>query len=370
MSIEEALAATLLEITAVPSTIGDEEALCDLVEARLSKSLGKATCSRFQHSLVVRAAERPGRPRIGLIGHLDTVKTEHDGPARIEGERLYGAGAADMKAGLAVMIELAERLDLGALPCDLTLVFYEREEGPFAENVLGPILEAPAYSHLHDLDLAICLEPSDNKLQLGCVGSVHATLRFHGRTAHSARPWQGENAILKATRMLGVLGAREPTEVVIDGHSFREVISPTMAGGGRQKNVVPDLFELNVNYRFGPGRTPEQVVEHLRELVGDDAEVVATDLSPAGRPHATDPLVLKLAAAGVRAVETKQAWTDVARFDAIGVPGVNFGPGTQAQAHQKNEWTELALVYESYEILERFLTGLRRPRARSAILGA
>jgi len=299
-----------------------------------------------------------GAPRIGLIGHLDTVKTEHDGPARVVGDKLYGAGAADMKAGLAVMIELAERLNKDTLPCDLTLVFYEREEGPYAENVLGPILESPRFAHLHDLDLAICLEPSDNKLQLGCVGSVHATLRFQGRTAHSARPWQGENAILKATRTLLLLEGRDPHDVVIEGHHFREVISPTMAHGGRQKNVVPDVFEVNVNYRFAPGRTPEEVVEHLKELVRDDAEVIATDLSPAGHPHATDPLVLKLADAGVRKVETKQAWTDVARFDAIGVPAVNFGPGTQAQAHQKNEWTELPLVYEGYEILYRFLTGL------------
>jgi succinyl-diaminopimelate desuccinylase len=358
MELREALSTTLLDITAIPSPIGEEEALCNVVEDRLAKSLGRDAIERFQHSLVVRAARHEEGPRIALVGHLDTVRTEHDGPARIEGDKLYGAGAADMKAGLAVMIELAERLDRDALPCDLTLIFYEREEGPYAENVLGPILESSRFRHLHDLDLAICLEPSDNKLQLGCVGSVHVTLRFHGRTAHSARPWQGENAILKATRILAMLSEREPHDVVIEGHHFREVISPTMAHGGRQKNVVPDVFEVNVNYRFAPGRTPEQVVEHVKELVGDDAEVIPTDLSPAGHPHAHDPLVLALADAGVREVETKQAWTDVARFDAIGVAAVNFGPGTQSQAHQKNEWTELPLVYEGYEILRRFLTGI------------
>jgi succinyl-diaminopimelate desuccinylase len=358
MSVRESLSTTLLDITAVPSPIGEEEALCNVVEDRLTKSLGREAVTRFQHSLVVRVTERQSAPRIALVGHLDTVRTEHDGPARIEGERLYGAGAADMKAGLAVMMELAERLHRPTLPCDLTLVFYEREEGPFAENVLGPILAAPEFSHLHDLDLAICLEPSNNELQLGCVGSVHATLRFHGRTAHSARPWQGENAILKATRTLALLRDQTPHDVVVDGHLFREVISPTMATGGRQKNVVPDLFEVNVNYRFAPGRTPEEVVAHLTELVDGDAEVIATDLSPAGHPHAKHPLVLKLADSGVRSVETKQAWTDVARFDAVGVAAVNFGPGTQAQAHQKNEWTELPLLYEGYEILERFLTGV------------
>jgi len=358
MPIAEALRATLLELTAIPSPIGEEEAICNVVEARLVASLGRDAVQRFQHSLVVRPLIKAGVPRIGLVGHLDTVRTQHDGPARIEGDKLFGAGAADMKAGLAVMIELVERLDLEALPAELTLIFYEREEGPFAENLLGPILAAPEFAHLHDLDLAVCLEPSSNELQLGCVGSVHTTLRFHGRTAHSARPWQGENAILKATRTLALLGAREPHDVVLDGHHFHEVVSPTMASGGRQKNVVPDVFEVNVNYRFAPGRTPEDAVADIESIVGDDAEVIPTDLSPAGRPHANHPLVIHLAGCGVHGVKTKQAWTDVARFDAMDVPGVNFGPGTQTQAHQKNEWTELALVYEAYEILLRFLTTL------------
>jgi succinyl-diaminopimelate desuccinylase len=353
-TLQESLDATLLEITAVPSPIGEEQALCNVIESRLRATLGDGAVTRFRDSLVVHAAAHPEKPKVALVGHLDTVRTEHEGPARIEGEKLYGAGAADMKSGLAVMIELCERLDLAALPYDLTCVFYEREEGPFEENVLGPILER--FEALRALDLAICLEPSDNKLQLGCTGSVHATLRFLGKTAHSARPWQGVNAILQSAEVLAELRDREPRDVVLEGHHFREVITPTLASGGRARNVVPDLFEVNVNYRFAPGRTPEEVVEELRAIVADRAEVVPTDLAPAGHPHATHPLVTKLADAGVAAVETKQAWTDVARFDAVGVAAVNFGPGTQAQAHQKNEWTHLPTLHEGYAILERFLT--------------
>jgi len=355
--LDSALAATLLEITAIPSFIGEEKALCDHVQARLTKTLGAAAIERFQDSLVVRVNEKPGAPRIALVGHLDVVRTTHDGPARIEGRKLFGAGAADMKSGLALMIELAERLDRKALPCDLTLVFYEREEGPFEENLLGPMLKH--FALLRELDLAICLEPSDNKLQLGCMGSVHVTARFNGRTAHSARPWQGDNAIFKALPFLQELAHRQPHIVSIDGHHFREVLSPTMASaGGGRRNVIPDAFEINLNYRFAPGRTPEQVVDEIKGLVVGRAVIEATDLSPAGRPHANHPLVKRLAASGVRAVETKQAWTDVARFDQVGVPGVNFGPGTNAQAHQRNEYTELPLLAEGYAILERFLTGL------------
>ena len=187
--LAHALRDTLLALTRIASPIGEEAELCDHVEERLASTLGGDAITRFHDSLIVHAAPRPGAPRIALVGHLDTVRTRHDGPARVEGNRLYGAGAADMKSGLTIMIELVERLDLSALPCDLTLIFYEREVGPFEENRLGPILDT--HPDLHELDLAVCLEPSDNQMQLGAMGSIHATLTFQGRTAHSARPWQG-----------------------------------------------------------------------------------------------------------------------------------------------------------------------------------
>jgi succinyl-diaminopimelate desuccinylase len=82
MPIHDSLRSTLLDITAVPSPIGDEEALCNVIEDRLLRSLGGDAVTRHQHSLVVRAAVHPDRPRIALVGHLDTVPTEHDGPAR------------------------------------------------------------------------------------------------------------------------------------------------------------------------------------------------------------------------------------------------------------------------------------------------
>jgi succinyl-diaminopimelate desuccinylase len=352
--IAQSLRDTLLTLCRIPSPIGEEAALCDYVEARLSKTLGDGAIIRFHDSLIVHPAQRSNAPRIALVGHLDTVRTQHDAPPRIEGSRLYGAGAADMKSGLAVMIELVERLDLAVLPCDLTLIFYEREEGPFDENRLGPILDA--HSDLHDLDLAICLEPSDNEMQLGAMGSIHAALTFHGRTAHSARPWQGDNALYKAAHFLRELEERQPHEVELDGYVFREVMTPTVLQCGGPRNVVPGRAELNVNYRFAPGRTPEEAFEELRTFAGDRCQIQATDLAPAGHPHASDRYIQFLSTCGVSGVRSKQAWTDVARFDAIGVPGVNLGPGTAAQAHQPNEYTELQHLREGYAIFERFFT--------------
>jgi succinyl-diaminopimelate desuccinylase len=348
---------TLLWLCAVPSPIGEERALCDAVHARLGGRPLAAAVRRYGDSIVVPVTRHGRGPRIALVGHLDTVRTEN-GPARIDGDRCFGAGASDMKSGLAVMIDLAEKLDLATLACDLTLVFYAREEGPYAENELGTVLELdPELGHV---DLAVCMEPSDNKLHLGCMGSIHATVTFEGRTAHSARPWEGENAITMAAEFLAEMRALPPRESVVEGLSYRSVTTVTQArDGGRGRNVVPDRFVLNVNHRFAPDRTLEESTTYLRSLVGDRARVELTDLSPAAPPSAGHPLVRSLVAAGVRAVEPKRAWTDVARFAARGVAAVNFGPGENAQAHQKNESTSLALVREGYDIVARWLTALR-----------
>jgi succinyl-diaminopimelate desuccinylase len=344
---------TLLWLCAIPSPIGEERALCDAVAARLATLPLAADIRRYGDSVVVPLVRGTGGPRVALAGHLDTVRTEN-GPARIDGDRCFGAGSSDMKSGLAVMIALAESLDLRRVRPELTLVFYAREEGPYAENELGPVLERDP--ELRHVDLAVCLEPSDNKLHLGCVGSIHATVTFEGRTAHSARPWEGDNAITKAASLLAEMGDVRPRESVIDGLTYRSVTTVTQArDGGRGRNVVPDRFALNLNHRFAPDRTLEQARADVLAMVGDRARVEMTDLSPAAPPGSTHPLVRALVAAGVRAVEPKQAWTDVARFAALGVAAVNFGPGENKQAHQKNESTSLPLVHEGYAIVDRWL---------------
>jgi succinyl-diaminopimelate desuccinylase len=313
---------------------------------------------RIRDSLVVRVdgPRDPSRPLVALCGHLDTVPVHEDDrrPPRREGGRLVAPGASDMKGGLAVMMELAERVPRAARFCDLVLVFYAREEGPFAENELGEVLRDPA--RLAGVDLALCLEPTDNVLEVGCVGSIHATFRFPGRAAHSARPWHGENAIQRAGPLLVELSARPAREARSGGHAFREVLSVTRIEGGRARNVIPDRCDLNLNFRFAPDKTLEAAAAELRELGRrHGAHVELTDLSPACPAYEDHPLVRRLLERTRVPVKPKQAWTDVARLAQHGVPAVNLGPGATAQAHQRGEWVELAALEAGYRVYAAFL---------------
>lgn len=350
------LAETLLWLCRFPSPIGEERALADALAERFGAAPLPSPIRRYGDSIVVPLVRGRGGPHVALVGHLDVVRTEHDAPARIEGDRLYGAGAADMKSGLALMLDLFH--DPPATNADLTLVFYAREEGPYAENELGLVLERDA--ELRAVALAIALEPSDNKLQLGCGGSLHATVRFSGRTAHSARPWQGDNAIHRAAGLLKRLAEGQPRTDEVDGLRWQAVTSATLAHGGRARNIVPDSFELNVNHRFGPSTTLADAEANILALVAGEAEVTFVDRSPAAPPFRHHPLIAALAESGVLAVEPKQAWTDVARFAALGIPAANFGPGVQAQAHQRNEWTSIQQLAVGRDILRRWLARLER----------
>jgi succinyl-diaminopimelate desuccinylase len=153
-----------------------------------------------------------------------------------------------------------------------------------------------------------------------------------GRTAHSARPWQGENAIHKAANFLARLSHLEPVRTQIDGLEWSAVMSATMAKGGRARNIIPDVFEVNVNHRFGPDRTVEQAKAAVLAVVAGDAEVEFVDEAPPALPFRKHPLV-----------------------EAHAVVAVNFGPGVNSQAHQRNEWTSLSSLATGRDILSRWL---------------
>ncbi|MGE0191764.1 MAG: succinyl-diaminopimelate desuccinylase [Planctomycetota bacterium] len=355
-----------LDLLRIPSVIGSETAIADHVEGWL-RARTPASLVRIRDNLFARArADREGRPKILLLGHLDTVPASAPNPPRIEGERIHGLGASDMKGGDALILDTLAWAAQGHSPCDVAIGLYAAEEGPFEKSGL-PELKVAAGTWMDDVALAVCFEPTDNAIELGCLGTLHAWVRFHGARAHSARPWQGRNAIHMAAPFLAHLAQLAPREVVQEGLSFVEVASATMVRYDGARNVVPGGFDLNVNLRFAPDRDSVGAQQHLEALVDEalGAEARAsgqvtleiTDLAPAGRVCRDNPHVQRLEQAlgadGV--VRSKQAWTDVGRLASWGVDAINFGPGSGAQAHQVGEHASRARLAEAQAIVRRWL---------------
>jgi succinyl-diaminopimelate desuccinylase len=352
--VRERLLESLLFFLERPSVTGEEKPLCDDLEARIGEASGWEI-QRISNNLMVRRREPdPRRPGIVFAGHLDTVpQPEEPIEVRVEGDRVYGRGASDMKAGDAVMLALLEDFAWDGGRFEPKFVFYEREEGPHVENGLEAVFAGSPW--VLEADLAIVPEPTAGALEVGCVGTAQIEVTFRGKSSHAARPWQGENAITKAGRFLAALHERPANEVVVEGLSFYEVLTPTTARGGRAKNVVPDSFWINVNHRFAPGRDIDDVKRLFDELLGDEATYEIPDFAPSGSVDLDNPLLQELIATGLE-VRPKQAWTDVARFAERGVAAVNFGPGSPSQAHQDAEHAELPVLEDCYGRLEKFLS--------------
>ncbi len=334
----------------IPSVTGAEQSLRDAIAERLRRTVDVEIVGG---SLV--AGLRSGRPRIDLYGHLDTVPENGNLPSRLEGDRVWGLGASDMKAGLAVMLAALESQAVAAGPYDVVAVFYDREEGPADENGLEAVLDA--VDHLDAAELAVVMEPTDNELQLGCQGTMNATVEFRGEAAHSARPWLGENAVTRAGSWLAEMHQRVARDVEVDGLIFTEAYVVTTAQGGRARNVVPDSFVLNVNHRYPPNRSEDEAEKILAEVCAAADHFEVFDRAPPAPIPTANSHVERLGESGVFAVTAKTAWTDVARLARRGIPAVNFGPGEVARAHRADESVEIAALETGWAILERFLTG-------------
>jgi succinyl-diaminopimelate desuccinylase len=298
-------------------------------------------------------AKRTGKPLVLLAGHTDTVPAQGNLPGRIEDGAVVGLGASDMKGGLAVMIQLGRWAAEMELAYDLALLFFPREELGPAENPLPGVFERTGV--IDEAQLVICLEPTDNTLQLGCLGNLNARAIFEGKSAHSARPWLGDNAIKLALDGLQQVLGTEPRDVDIDGLVFREVISVTQLNAGIAANVIPARAEAILNFRYAPDRTPESAVERVRELVGSHVEILAN--SPPAHVASRSPLVEQLRAVGGFDVQPKQAWTNVADFAARGLDAINLGPGGTRYAHAVDERVEISELERTYGALQQFLAG-------------
>lgn len=344
---------TLAWLVDTPSVTGNEGRIATAVAERMLASWPMPAVTRIGNSLVV--GEATGRPLIALYGHLDTVPEQGNGTARIEGDRMFGLGTSDMKAGVAVMIHLLESEAVRGGKYDVVGVFYDKEEGPALDNGLEDVLDRADW--LAGAQLSIVLEPTDLRLELGCNGALQADVIFRGKSAHSARPWLGENAITKAGDWLAAMARRQPEQVVIDGLEYYEVFSITRANGGIANNVIPPEFALNLNHRFPPIYDVAEAEARLREVAAAADEVVIKDRAPSGAVPEGNELVGELERITGATRAAKQGWTDVARLTARGIPAVNYGPGEVALAHQVAESVPLRNLDESLEALSTFLIG-------------
>lgn len=347
----------VVDLLAVPSVTGEEDQLADWVAERYEADDERVR--RVGNSLVVGEVD-PDRANVLLVGHLDVVPpTPHDRAPRRDGDRIIGRGASDMKSGLAVAMDCYADPRLRGGPLNAVLVAYAGEEGPHEDNELGPLLEA--VPELAEAALAVVLEPTDQTVQLGCLGTLHAEVTFRGQAAHSARPWHGENALTGAGEFLAELHGHPVRDVACDDLVFREVVTATQAwtssaaGGPNARNVVPERFTVNVNVRFAPDRSLDGAERLVHDLVAGRADVMVTDRAPAARPWLDSPLVRRFIEATGAPVAAKQAWTDVARFSEIGVPALNYGPGLAAQAHVAGEYVRVADLHAVRTALARFL---------------
>lgn len=347
----------------IPSVSGEEKEIADAIEAVLLTA-GHLEVLRDGDALVARTLlDRPYR--VLVAGHLDTVPIADNLPSRraeIDGvDTIIGRGAVDMLGGVAAALFAA--LALKSPKYDLTWVFYDHEE------VAAPLNGLARLQRLHpgllDADFAILGEPTNAAIEGGCNGTLRLVATIPGRAAHSARAWRGVNAIHAAAAVISRIAAFGNPLVPVDGLDFRESLSVVRIRGGGANNVIPDEVELAVNYRFAPSKSGEEALAFASSFFeGSGARLEVEDLAEGARPGADSPIVaefIEVARARARAagedltVTAKVGWTDVARFSALGVPAVNFGPGDPLLAHADDEAVAASQIERCMSVLLEWL---------------
>ena len=344
---------TLLgELVDIPSESRDEGAIADALEAALAGA-AHLTVERDGNTLVART--NLGHPdRVLICGHIDTVPEADNLPHHIQTvdgeERLVGLGSCDMKGGVAVALALAVAVD--APTRDITYVFYEAEEIEERYNGLKRLAETRP--DLLAGDFAVLMEPSDAGVEAGCQGTLRAEIHLTGRRAHSARSWLGSNAIHSAADVLARLAEYQPSRVMIDGLEYREGLNAVGITGGVAGNVIPDECVVIVNYRFAPSLTPELAERHVKAIFeGFDVRIV--DVAAGALPGLSQPAAKAFLEVTGSTPRPKFGWTDVARFTALGIPAVNYGPGDPSLAHTREEYVPTSQVRSTFEVMRAWL---------------
>jgi succinyl-diaminopimelate desuccinylase len=310
-------------------------------------------------------------PTLIFHGHLDVVPghVEQFSP-RIEGDRLYGRGAYDMKGGLAAMMcALRDLCDQDAVRVRFVCVPDEESEDidtrSIDEIVRGGF---PA-------DFAITGEPTDLHVGVQAKGVLAFRLNVHGRSAHGSTPWLGDNAVLKAIdvfrRIESLPFSRESSEMF-----DRPSVNLGRIQGGDALNKVPDLCTMVVDIRYLPNQDPGDILEQIRSI--PDIEVVRTFTRVPAHVSHSHPYVIALVSAVGRLTEGesmsvgRDGASDAVAFLQAGIPAVEFGPAG-AGHHGPEEWVSISSLARYRQALCDFVVGLpaalERPEGLRAVEG-
>lgn len=344
-------------LVGIPSVSFEEAAIVDFLHDRLNQIPWLET-SRIGDNLIARTNMEKGR-RLLLGGHTDTVPANNNLEPRLEGETLWGLGAADMKGGLAVMLSLAEAIPSPAF--DMTYLFYAREEVAAEHSGLKDIVDAAP--ELLDADLALLGEPTSGTVEAGCQGTMRFVLELKGERAHTARPWMGVNAIHRLDKALNVLNEYKERKPVIEGCEYHEALQAVRIEGGVAGNVVPDSVALTFNHRVAPDRDLEEAEDFIRSLfssiITPEDSLTLVDSAPPAKPGLSNPMLASMIGKHDLQARAKLGWTDVAFFDQRGIPAANFGPGDATLAHTQEERITKPAVDSCYLVLKNLIeTGL------------
>ena len=341
------LTETLIDIESIT---GNEGKILSFIEEYLINNKFSGEIIKNDGGLIAYHSKKESK--IALVGHVDTVPLDENQERLSDSEKIFGRGAVDMKSGIAVMLNAL--LDENSNEVG---IFYTAEEGPINENgleILMPILQSD-----FDIKFAVIMEPTNLECQLGCLGALNAEIKIIGMSAHSARPWIGENPIFKLNEFIEFLKENEVKEHKIENLEFKETLSLTKINGGVANNVIPPEINININYRFLPTLSNDEAKNYVFESFSKFGEVKIIDIANGAIPNLESKEVKGFIKSGNLSIKSKQAWTDIARFSEANIPAVNFGPGDPLLAHTSNEFINKNQILESYKILLKYLKSYR-----------
>jgi succinyl-diaminopimelate desuccinylase len=303
-----------------------------------------------------------GAPTLVLHGHLDVVPGHDDQfEPRLEGDKLFGRGAYDMKGALAAMLLVLDDMrDQEEVRVRLGIVSDEESEDE-ADRGSDALVDSGFLG-----DFAITGEPTDLQIGVQAKGVLAMRLEISGLAAHGATPWLGDNAVLKALQVFRTIESMPFTRQSSDLFD-RPSINLGRIWGGDALNKVPDQCVIDVDVRFLPEQDPEEILAAVGEL--PDTKVVSTFRRPPAVVQPDSPFVMALGEAAAphhpeRVMSVgRDGASDVVSFLRVGVPAVEFGP-LGAGHHGPEEWVSV----ESLETYRKALLDFARsmPAARAA----